>query len=100
MPLQLNSHSSPRGIKVSEPNITDSPIFPLLWISASHNALTGPIWQELGQLRYLLVLDLGLNNLSSIIPEELSGMRNVGALDLSHNNLSGTIPPSLVYLSF
>lgn len=69
-------------------------------IELGHNNLSGPIWEEFGNLKKLHVFDLKWNELSGSIPSSLSGMTSLEALDLSNNHLSGSIPASLQKLSF
>ncbi|CAE6071048.1 unnamed protein product [Arabidopsis arenosa] len=69
-------------------------------IELGHNNLSGPIWEEFGNLKKLHVFDLKWNKLSGSIPSSLSGMTSLETLDLSNNHLSGSIPVSLQKLSF
>ncbi|CAF2143086.1 phytosulfokine receptor 1 [Brassica napus] len=69
-------------------------------IELGHNNLSGPIWEEFGDLKKLHVFDLKWNELSGPIPSSLSGMTSLELLDLSNNRLSGSIPGSLQNLTF
>ncbi|XP_059302963.1 tyrosine-sulfated glycopeptide receptor 1 [Lycium ferocissimum] len=69
-------------------------------IYLGHNNLDGNIPTEIGQLKYIHVLDLSKNNFSGNIPETISNLTNMEKLDLSWNNLSGEIPSSLKGLHF
>ncbi|OIT05203.1 PREDICTED: tyrosine-sulfated glycopeptide receptor 1 [Nicotiana attenuata] len=69
-------------------------------IYLGHNRLDSIIPTEIGQLKYILVLDLSNNNFSGNIPETISNLTNLEKLDLSGNNLSGEIPSSLKGLHF
>ncbi|XP_010527857.1 PREDICTED: phytosulfokine receptor 1 [Tarenaya hassleriana] len=69
-------------------------------LELGHNNLTGPIWEEFGNLKKLHVFDLRVNRLSGSIPSTLSGMTSLEVLDLSNNSLSGSIPDSLQKLTF
>ncbi|KAI3463177.1 hypothetical protein Pfo_019840 [Paulownia fortunei] len=65
-----------------------------------NNSLNGPIPVEIGQLKFILALDLSGNDFSGIIPDTLSNLTNLEILDLSGNHLSGEIPASLQNLHF
>ncbi|CAN4085087.1 unnamed protein product [Withania somnifera] len=69
-------------------------------IYIGNNNLDGNIPTEIGQLKYIHVLDLSKNNFSGNIPETISNLTNLEKLDLSWNNLSGEIPSSLKGLHF
>ncbi|KAJ0240457.1 Phytosulfokine receptor 1 [Hirschfeldia incana] len=69
-------------------------------IELGHNNLSGPIWEEFGDLKKLHVFDLKWNDLTGSIPGSLSGMTSLEVLDLSNNRLSGSIPSSLQKLTF
>ncbi|CAO2046605.1 unnamed protein product [Urochloa humidicola] len=59
------------------------------------NTLAGPISSSLGNLTFLMTLDLSANGFSGSIPHGLARWRNILQLLLGGNNLSGRIPASL-----
>ncbi|KAG2297930.1 hypothetical protein Bca52824_034402 [Brassica carinata] len=69
-------------------------------LELSQNNLSGPIWEEFGNLKNLRVFKLNGNRLSGQIPSSLSGMTSLEVLDLSNNQISGSIPSSLQKLTF
>lgn len=63
------------------------------------NNLNGFIPSEIGQLKYLLILNLATNNFSgSSIPEEIGNLNSLQKLALNVNNLSGSLPQSFYNL--
>ncbi|KAK9138641.1 hypothetical protein Sjap_009235 [Stephania japonica] len=69
------------------------------------NSLEGEIPSSLGDLQYLVILDLSLNSLIGEIPENLANVFSLGLLNLTGNCLSGQLFPkvsnasSMVFLS-
>ncbi|RLN24038.1 hypothetical protein C2845_PM07G07550 [Panicum miliaceum] len=61
--------------------------------------LDSEIPKEVGNMYYLMIMNLGYNNLSGVIPAALAGARLLAVLDLSHNMLEGPIPSSLESLA-
>ncbi|XP_031261811.1 receptor-like protein 3 [Pistacia vera] len=66
----------------------------------ANNSFSDSIPIEIGQLKFLHVLDLSHNKLSGEIPNQLSQLTNLEQLDLSANQLSGKIPASFSSLNF
>ncbi|BBH04318.1 hypothetical protein Prudu_015419 [Prunus dulcis] len=56
-----------------------------------NNSINGNIPKEIGQLKLLHVLDLGVNNFSSSIPDQISNLKKLETLDVSMNHLYGNI---------
>ncbi|KAM7260425.1 hypothetical protein ACFE04_016166 [Oxalis oulophora] len=65
-----------------------------------NNNIAGRIPVEIGQLKFIIQLDLSNNHLFGEIPDQLSNLTNLEILILSGNNLSGEIPASLKGLHF
>ncbi|KAL2493375.1 Tyrosine-sulfated glycopeptide receptor 1 [Abeliophyllum distichum] len=64
------------------------------------NNISGTISIEIGQLKFIVALDLSNNNFFGSIPDTISYLTNLEKLDLSGNHLSGQIPQSLKNLHF
>lgn len=62
------------------------------------NYLNGFIPSEIGQLKYLKILNLSFNELSGNIPEETGQLINVEMLSLNSNKLTGAIPQNIYNL--
>nr|CAB3446663.1 unnamed protein product [Digitaria exilis] len=71
----------------------------LLVLNLTNTSLTGPIPPALGSLHRLRYLDLNQNSLSGSIPGALGNLTSLQLLDLYHNELSGEIPLELQNLS-
>ncbi|KAL3825041.1 hypothetical protein ACJIZ3_021070 [Penstemon smallii] len=69
-------------------------------IYLGNNSLGGTIPLEIGQLKFIISLDLSNNSFSGTIPDTISNLTNLEKLDLSGNQLSGQIPASLQNLNF
>ncbi|KAM7474038.1 hypothetical protein LguiB_021281 [Lonicera macranthoides] len=69
-------------------------------IYLGRNSLTGNIPVEIGEMKFIHILDLSNNSFSGIVPDQISTLTNLEKLDLSGNNLSGKIPASLKNLNF
>ncbi|KAG8371336.1 hypothetical protein BUALT_Bualt13G0077100 [Buddleja alternifolia] len=74
-------------------------------LNISHMGLVGTIPPQLGNLSFLVSLDLRYNLFSSSLPEELSLLHRLKFIDLRVNNFSGEVPiwfgflPKLQFLS-
>ncbi|CAI9090617.1 OLC1v1025430C2 [Oldenlandia corymbosa var. corymbosa] len=68
--------------------------------------LAGTLPPQLGNLSFLVSLDLSRNSFHGGLPEEFSGLRRLKLIALSNNNFSGQFPPwiasfqELEYLNF
>ncbi|KAL3632130.1 hypothetical protein CASFOL_025114 [Castilleja foliolosa] len=69
-------------------------------IYLGNNSISGPIPAEIGQLKYIIELDLSNNSFTGKIPDTISNLANLERLDLSGNDLTGEIPVSLQNLNF
>ncbi|KAK4582396.1 hypothetical protein RGQ29_025537 [Quercus rubra] len=69
-------------------------------IDISNNNLDGPIPEEIGKLKSLVVLNLSHNALTGHIPPFLGNLTQLESLDLSSNKLTGEIPVQLTDLTF
>ncbi|CAH9099983.1 unnamed protein product [Cuscuta europaea] len=94
IPLFIKRNQTSNGLQYNQ--ATSFP--PAIYLS--NNRLSGTILPEIGQLRYLHVLDLSRNNITGTIPGTISNMLNLEVLDLSNNELYGSIPLSLDKLTF
>ncbi|MCO5550970.1 hypothetical protein L7F22_004465 [Adiantum nelumboides] len=75
-------------------------LFPsLLTLNLSHNALSGKLPSQIGELSSLLQLDVSNNKLSGAVPPQLANITELSTLDLSHNNFTGSLPSSLSLLA-
>ncbi|XP_013617260.1 PREDICTED: LRR receptor-like serine/threonine-protein kinase GSO2 [Brassica oleracea var. oleracea] len=64
-----------------------------------NNQFTGNIGKGLGNLQYLLVLDISNSSLLGVIPNCIGQLPQLTALLLSNNSLEGNIPTSLFNMS-
>ncbi|KAK2656188.1 hypothetical protein Ddye_009240 [Dipteronia dyeriana] len=72
----------------------------LIVLNLSHNAFTGSIPSSIGNLRQLESMDLPMNNLCRHIPTQLASLNFLSVLNLSYNHLVGRIPISTQLQSF
>lgn len=77
----------------------------LIRVNLAENDLHGPIPLELGKLQNLKQLSLNDNNLEGTIPTSFGNLRSLRILTLQNNHLTGTVPkevtnlPNLVLLN-
>ncbi|EEF28629.1 serine-threonine protein kinase, plant-type, putative [Ricinus communis] len=64
----------------------------LAMLNLSHNALSGEIPSNIGDMIDLQSLDLSFNRLSGKIPDSVNLLDSLGYMNLSYNNFSGKIP--------
>ncbi len=94
--LQTLTPSKWEGVTVTQGHVTD--------LSLPFKGLKGSLPPEIGNLTYLMRLDLGYNDLSGSIPPELGNITNLEIFALHVNTLSGGIPTefgkliNLIYL--
>ena len=62
------------------------------------NGLTGPLPSDIGDLSYLINLDLGDNAISGNIPAGIYTLANLEDLDIAENSLTGTLSESIADL--
>ncbi|KAF3635644.1 putative acid phosphatase 1-like [Capsicum annuum] len=62
------------------------------YLNLSNMALTALIPSELGNLTFLVSLDLGSNNFHGNLPQEMTQLHRLKFLDLSFNSFSGEVP--------
>jgi hypothetical protein len=70
----------------------------LLYLHLEDNQLTGSIPPEIGNMTHLQYLGLSYNQLTGSIPPEIGNLKNLKALYLNHNHFSGDVPIELTYL--
>ncbi|CAI9089200.1 OLC1v1023721C1 [Oldenlandia corymbosa var. corymbosa] len=69
-------------------------------LNISNMNLTGTIPSHLGNLSFLVSLDMSMNYFEGEFPDEFSRFRRLKWLDLSINNLNGQFPPWIGSSSF
>ncbi|KAM4078955.1 hypothetical protein ACB094_09G079200 [Castanea mollissima] len=69
-------------------------------IDISNNSLYGPIPEEIGKLKSLIVLNFSHTALTGHIPPSMGNLTTLESLDLSSNKLTGEIPVQLTDLTF
>ncbi|KAL2327622.1 hypothetical protein Fmac_021049 [Flemingia macrophylla] len=94
IPLYVKRNKSANGLQYNHASSFPPSIY------LSNNKLSGRIWDEIGLLKELHILDLSKNNITGSIPSSISEMKNLEILDLSNNSLVGSIPPSFTNLTF
>ncbi|KAI5070773.1 hypothetical protein GOP47_0015116 [Adiantum capillus-veneris] len=93
-PLVVKRRSESLGLMYSRAEALP----PSLYLAS--NNLTGPIPEEIGQLKALVHLDLSHNMINGEIPPSVADMQSLEVLDLSYNKLVGAIPTSFTRLTF
>ena len=68
-------------------------------LNLSDMGLTGIISPQLGNLSFLVEIDLSNNNFHGQVPEELVHLRRLKLLNLSYNGFDGEVPPWIGHLS-
>ncbi|CAI0441627.1 unnamed protein product [Linum tenue] len=71
----------------------------LLSLDLSDNLLGGDLPMELSKLRRLKTINLSTNRFGGTIPWSLGGLSGLRELDLGHNRLSGAIPTTIFNIS-
>ncbi|XP_024199962.2 probable LRR receptor-like serine/threonine-protein kinase At1g56140 [Rosa chinensis] len=70
----------------------------LTLLSIAHNAFSGPIPKELGNLKDLNMLSFGINNFSGTLPPELGNLVKLQQLYINSCGLGGEIPSTFANL--
>ncbi|XWS32575.1 hypothetical protein CRYUN_Cryun22dG0001200 [Craigia yunnanensis] len=65
-------------------------------LSLAQNGFSGEIPADIGDLKFLEVLELQSNNFSGQIPFQISSLPSLSVLNLSFNSFSGYIPDKLI----
>ncbi|XP_030951149.1 LRR receptor-like serine/threonine-protein kinase ERECTA isoform X2 [Quercus lobata] len=73
----------------------DNVTFNVVALNLSGLNLDGEISPAIGELKFLLTIDLRLNRLSGQIPDEIGDCSSLKSLDLSFNEIDGDIPFSI-----
>ncbi|XP_010645959.1 probable LRR receptor-like serine/threonine-protein kinase At1g56140 isoform X4 [Vitis vinifera] len=68
------------------------------FIDVGHNALSGTIPKELGNLKELLMLAIGSNNFSGTLPPELGNLPKLELIFIDSSGVGGEIPSTFVKL--
>ncbi|KAG0589138.1 hypothetical protein M758_2G248500 [Ceratodon purpureus] len=101
--LDLHSNTLNGSIGIKPGNVTSQSYLEcthLNYLDLSHNAFSGPMPPELGNLQEIHYMNLSFNTLSGSIPKQLETCFNLETLDLSYNNLSGEVPPANFFHKF
>ncbi|KAK4600458.1 hypothetical protein RGQ29_010202 [Quercus rubra] len=73
----------------------DNVTFNVVALNLSGLNLDGEISPAIGELKFLLTIDLKVNRLSGQIPDEIGDCSSLKSLDLSFNEIDGDIPFSI-----
>ncbi|KAF3628230.1 putative LRR receptor-like serine/threonine-protein kinase-like [Capsicum annuum] len=70
------------------------------FLNLSNMVLMGVIPRDIGNLTFLVSLDLGGNNFRGNLPQEMAHLRRLKFLDLSVNNFRGKVPYWFEFLHY
>lgn len=86
------------GITVSNGHVTSIDLNTTDDVAGSNN-ITGFLPNEIGNLQWLISLDLAIGDLTGPIPLSITTLTDLRVLNLFSHNLSGTIPPAISNLT-
>ncbi|PHT54299.1 hypothetical protein CQW23_08761 [Capsicum baccatum] len=91
--LRINSLSGP--LLLGEGNIVSN----MMFLSISHNQISGPIPKNICQLTKLKVLSISFNKITGDIPRNIGCLSKLEELYIGDNPIKGTIPTSIGNIS-